>query len=276
MIAKCPSLITTLLFFQLFTSSLVAQLDDIGEKPWLGNFAVQQDRKNQLIIHATGGMEFSPVNNGEAHPYNKIPILYGVMVEKANGEKHLLKPIPESLTSDDQATTKFKKTTIQGKVAGDAEFEMTVKISRGTLSISGRLLSPGTHETETVQFGIATRVLDFYTYQKKSRKDDPDAFLALISEDTLKLKRIDGKKQTHEFTEQKSLATDAVNGPGIKEAEVALKILRRTFIFEASKNSSFTISNRPEAFIYQGMLIKWTPTRGKDPKGESNLSISIE
>lgn len=277
MIKKHSPLSITLLVFNIFTSPIFAQLDDIGKMPWLGNFALFQDRETQLVIHSTGGMKFSPVNKGEAHPYNKIPILYGVMIKNADGLQYLLKPIPESLTSEDEATTKFKRTTIKGKVQGGAEFEMTVKLSRGTLSIGGRLTSPGKLQPDTVQFGIATRVIDFYTYQKENTfKGDPEGFLELISDDALKFKRLDGKKQKHDYPDLITLETDTINGPGIKEAEVNLKILRRTFSFEASKNSSFALSNSPETPLYQGMLIKWTPTRGKNSKGDSHLSISIK
>lgn len=257
-------------------ASLRAELPELGEKPWLGCFAVYKGSKVRLKIHAEGGVLIEPhYEKGEPRPYINIPVTYSLERTMPNGAKRLVEVIPASLESDDEETDKFKETVIRGEFEGGAKFEVMIEQKRGMVSLGGRITDPGTYDPMKIQFHVSARVLNFYGRKKLELANNPKAFRALIEEDSLELETTAGKKQEFDFIEARDLAAEEFNGPGVAEAVVEIGSIKRRLVFEASGDSAIRLSNRKGTPLNEGMVVNWTPDAGKDPRAEARFVIEV-
>lgn len=266
-----------LMFVLSIAPSIRGELPDLGEKPWLGCFGGYHGSNVRIKVHVTGGLLIAPnYEKGEPRAYINIPVTVGLERTLPNGAKRLVEVIPDSLESDDEATDKFKETVIRGTCEGGAKFEMMVEQKRGVVSVGGRITDSGSDEPGSISFHVSARVLNFYGVKKMEMKNDPQGFEKLVSEDSVKLKWTDGKKQELDFIEPRDMATEEVNGPGVAEAEVEINSVKRRFLFEASGDSAIRFSNRKGAPLSEGMVVNWTPDAGKDASGEARLVIAVK
>ena len=269
--------VVLVLFGQWLAPSAHAELPELESKEWMGAFAGYADSKIRISVSTTGEIVIKPVYKGkEARAYVRMPVTWGLEMTMPNGRKVIQEVIPESVTSDDKTNAEFETTTLRGKFEGYAEAEVVIEQKRGVLSIGGRITNPGTYKPESIRFHVKAQVLNFYGAKFQELKNNPDAFEALVSADSLELKRTDKKRLKFEFIEVIDLSTEEVSGPGVAEAEVSIKSVDRTFNFEATENSAMTLSNRRNGALHQGMNINWSPVPDKDPKATARLVITVK
>lgn len=254
-----------------------AALPDIGEQPWMGCFAIAKSNKAHVKVFTEGGLLVQPISpKGEPWAYVRTPLTYGIEKTLPNGRKQILEVIPESLESDDETTVKFKETTIRGEVEGGATFEVVIEHNRGKVSIGGKVTSPGTHDAESLRFHVSARILNFYARKKRNLANDREAFEELIKDDSLKFKRVDGKKVELDFIEPRDMRSEEINGTGVKEAVVNITTLKKEFKFDATGKSSFTFFNRKGSELNEGMILNWTTDPKEDKKGDARFVFLVE
>ncbi|MBC8127804.1 MAG: hypothetical protein H8M99_11750 [Gloeobacteraceae cyanobacterium ES-bin-144] len=266
------------LIYAVHTGSLSAELPMLEKQPWIGYFAVFQNKNFQLGVTNTIGVTLIPLND-KNEPIGKerqIPILVAIEETQADGKSVTKTIVKESLTSADPATEKLTKATIKGKVTGDATFELTIEQNHGIISIGGRILEPGSLKRESLKLSIQAKFPKQYDKDKKETKDEIKAFEKKLKDDRINLVWTDGKRKKLDFKESVNAPSPEVNGPGIASAEIEITGYGRDkFVFVATPNSAMTLSNEKTP-LHEGFTIKWLADPAKDPEGKARLNFEIK
>lgn len=275
-----PAAISAVVFFgSTGLQTVSAQLPSLNEKPWLGYFAVYENRNFQFTVTGMGKVDLTPKNE-KGLPMARtaaISIVLGIEEIQPDGTFRLKAIQPGTLESADLPTDKFKKTVIRGKVAGDAAFEATLEQDGGQILIGGRITDPGTLKKHPLRFVVRTKIPNMYAKDKKEEKKDLKAFEKKIKSDNVDLKWTDGERHKVTFEESVDVTTKEVNGPGIASAAVEITAYKDTkFLFTASENSSIALWNAKPAPLHQGFFLIWSPDAAKDPEGKARFGIQVK
>lgn len=273
----------TLLRFAVFASlaaqPLSAQLPSLDDQPWLGFFAGYENKRFKIGLSSVGKVVLTPMNEKGDPVSQQLKIAVDVGVEEIlpNGKTTLRQIKPETLESAETATDKLEKTTIRGKVTGDAAFEMHLSQERGVISIGGRVTDPGTLTRNPTRFVVRVRFPSAYYNQKTGDKKAEKEFQKKIEDDRIDLKWTDGKKVKQTFEKEVDASAKELNGPGIAAAQVEISAYRgHKFLLIASENSSMTLWNAKPGPLHTGFSVNWTADTEKDKEGKARLSIDVK
>ena len=258
---------------------VAADLPDINAQPWLGYFAGFESKRFKFGITSKGDITISPFDDKgrEISFVLSIPIDIGIEETMPDGRVVMRQIKPETLESSDKPTSKFEKTTIRGKTTGDAAFEATIEIIRGTIHIGGRLTDPGTLTKNPIRFAVVTRFPSAYRKENPSGKREEKAFQEKIEDDHIALKWTDGKRLKQSFEKEVDAGSAELNGPGISQALVEITAYRgRKYEFAAPENTSMRLRNTKPGPLHTGFSIIWSPNPEKDPEGKSRFTIEIK
>lgn len=257
-----------------------AQLPSLDKQPWLGHFAAIEHKRFRLGITNQGKINLVPTNE-KGDPVGQslaIPILVGIEETLPGGSSTLKTIKPETLVTEDKATDELEKTTIRGKVTGDASFEMIIEQDRGVVSIGGRIVEPGTLTKNPIRFVARFRFPSAYPHNKKiTDRKEQKIFDKKIEDDRIDLKWTDGKRVKESFIDPVDAKSKEINGPGIAAAQVEISAYKdRKFVFLASPGSSMTLSNDKPAPLHLGFTIQWSPDPAKDPEGKARVTFEVK
>lgn len=270
-----------------------AQLPALEEQPWMGYFAVFGNKRFNIGVTSQGQIKLSPMNEKGQQVTQQLDIAITAGIEEIlpDGRAVMKQLNPETLTSEQPATAKLEKTTIRGKVTGDAEFELNIEQSRGIIFIGGRVLDPGKLTKNPLRFAVRARIPNGYPHEKnkpsategdddskqdREAKKAEKAFMKKIEDDSLEVKWTDGKRVKRDFVEPVEAASKDLCGPGITSAEVEISSYKgKRFVFTASPNSSITLWNEKPAPLYTGFTINWSADPAKDADGKARLAVEV-
>lgn len=275
-----------LLSLGLFLSSQsisFGQLPTLNDQPWLGYFAAYEGRNFKLGITARGEIRITPLNDKgfDFGPHMTLPVQVGIEEMQPDGKMDMKVIRVESLKSEQPPTDKLERVVLQGTVSAEAMFEAVIEQKSGVISIGGRILDKGQFKKNPVRFAVRVRVPNNYPWTKEERwKSDPKkvaAFLKKISDDSIELNRIDRKRIEWTFEKPVNAANNELTGPGASRIEVRMQSFDdRRFLFNASENSVMTITNHPDAPLYEGFTISWVPDAEKDKEGRARLGLIVK
>lgn len=256
-----------------------AQLPSLTDKDHLGYFVAADRRTLQFRIESDGRTVIN-VLDSKGLPLNKdyaISVAFNVEETTPDGKTISRKFIPDSLQSEQEATTKPKDLTIKGKVTGDIEFEASVTEDRGAFILGGRLLNPAGLKNPTrftIDVGIPKAV-------PKSKKDEDEKKAAKeqkerIKSDKVQLLWTDGKKARITSDQEVEGSSKEVTGPGITSASIEFAVFEeRKITVTASPNSSIRLSNKAKQSLSEGFTLSWSADPAKDPDGKARVAIEV-
>jgi hypothetical protein len=119
------------------------------EQPWLGYFAVAEERAFNFLIGAQDGSINIMVRNKEGAQIETYPITLQFLAQETlpDGSVRDLLMKPDTLESADLATAKLKKTVFRSKLTdqatGQPTLEVTLEIASGTVLANARITDKG-------------------------------------------------------------------------------------------------------------------------------------
>lgn len=270
----------------LFLSSpptAFGQLPTLDKQPWIGYFAAYEGTRFKVGITGRGEIKLTPLNGKgfEFGPHMTLPIRIGIEEIQPDGRTDMKVIRVETLKSEQPPTDKLERVVLQGKVSAEAVFEAIVEQKGGVISIGGRVLDKGEFKKNPVRFAVHVKVPNNYPWTREERwKSDPKkvaAFLKKIENDSIELNRIDRKRIEWTFEKPVNAASNELTGPGASRIELQMQAFAdRRFLFNASENSVMTISNNPDAPLYEGFTISWVPDAEKDKDGKARLGLIVK
>jgi hypothetical protein len=256
-----------------------AELPILKKQPWIGYFAVFENRDCQFSVD-TNGVAYLTLMNPKGEPMGeatKIAVSFVVEEILPNGETRLKKIKKGSLESTDPATDKLGKITFHGKVTGDAAFEVIIEQERGDVFIGGRITDTGTLTKAPLRFTVRVKVPNVYAEVEKEGRMALKIFEKRIKDDHLDLKWTDGKRLKQNFTDRVDVTSKEINGPGIANAEAEINYYNgKKLRFAATEGSAFTLWNDTPAPLHEGFTVNWVVDAAKDPTGKSRLSLQVK
>jgi hypothetical protein len=256
------------------------------EKPWLGYFAVAEERAFNFLFTAQGDISIM-VCNKEGTPIQGIPITLQFLAQETlpDGSLRDLLMKPDTLESADPATAKLKKTVLRGKLTdlatGQPTLEITLEVVSATILANARIIDKGTFDKNSMRPVIRAAFPPFYAGEnaekEKWEKKQIKEFEKRIGRDSVTLKHLDGTGVKFECVEKTDAKSKEVNGTGSSSAEVEIGAFQnRKIEFLAAPNSSITLTNAAPAPLHSGFYLQWSADPAKDPDGKAKLAIRIK
>lgn len=266
--------------------TLSAQLPMIQKHPWLGYFAVADERKFRVQIATTGEVRFYVLNKG-GDPIEAYPITLQFLATETHPDGSV-RDLPMKLDtpeSTDSPTAKLKKTVFRGKLTeqatGQPTLEVTIENLNGSILASSRITDKGAFDKNPLLPVIRVIFPGFYapeqaaraTWDKKQTKD----FDKVLRKDSVSLQHLDGKTVKLACVEKPELKPDEINAAGSSQVEVDIDAYQnRKIKLQAAPNSSLSLVNASPAPLHSGFWIQWSADTAKDPDGKAKLSIMIK
>jgi hypothetical protein len=275
------------------------------EKPWLGYFAVAEERSFNFLFTAQGDINIL-VRNKEGGQIETYPITLQFLAQETlpDGSVRELLMKPDTLESADPPTAKLKKTVFRSKLTdqatGQPTLEVTLEIASGTVLANARITDKGAFDKNPLRPVIRAAFRPFYVDEKaqneKAQKEELDKkqikefkkqikefekqikeFEKRIGKDSVTLKRLDGTRVKLGCVDKTNPNSKEVNGTGSSSAEVEIGAYQnRKIEFLAAPNSSLTLAYTAPLPLHNGFYLQWSADPAKDPDGKAKLAVSIK
>ena len=252
---------------------LDARLPSLDENPWFGMFAAHEDRDLRFTFSDMGKVEVRPIANNRPLGMQYImSIDFYVRETRANGRvtNHTL--VPESFTTEDEATTRPEKFTVRAKTKDDAEVEIVVERQRNGFAIGGRLVDKGKLTSNPVEFAIRTRFRDFYYHvsDRESRTHTRN-----VRGDEARLRLTDGKRERVAFNDEVE-NPEALAAMNIAQMQLNIHGMRgKTVEYSATENARINIDKTNDRPMTRGFHMFWTADPEKNVENTERLEISV-
>ncbi len=252
-----------------------AQLPALQKEPWLGFYAVHQQRDFQFKIDTKGQGILIPLQkNGE--PITQVlhlPLEIFIEEKMPDGKQSLRAVQAVSLTAVEPPAEKLAKATFKGKTVGDAAFEVTVEAQGARLRYGGRITDKGSLTANPIRLIIRTRFPSAYKAGDRDKKE----VIKQIKDDELRVARLDGKR--FKLSGDKPLAEPPNEVADKDLSSVGVKIgawRGMAFEFSATAHSAIRLTTAGSDELIRGFHVEWSPDPATDPKGESRLQIEVK
>lgn len=276
------SLLASVTLATLGSLPATAQLPSLNEQPWLGHHTAFSSNKFRFGVTSDGKIKLTPMLGKDKPIGIKMEIEIEVLIESTNpnGRSIARKIIPATLASPQAPNADFEKTTITGKVTGDASFELTLEQKRDVISIGGRITDPG-KLTGPLNFSIRCDIPDpYYSAKQRADKDKrkaENAFERTIKGDRISLTLADKSRKKLKLDDKIGNSNPDLDKPGITEAEVEISSYKgRKFIFSTTPETPMKLWNPAQRPLHEGFSILWSPDPAKNPDGKARLSIDVK
>ena len=258
---------------------LCAELPALPKDPWITFFAVSSNRDSRVTVSTKGLIELSIMKDKEVPVIDKLVIPIAITVQETlpDGRTMERKLDPESLTSEQPATSELGKVVIKGKVAGGAAFEATIEQSRGSILIGGRITDPA-GSANPLKFALSAAFSAPYPYAKEDQDEvTGKEFQKKIKGDRISLIWTDRKARKLALNEEIDAGSPAVNGPGIAGVEIdIISYAGKKLNFASSTNSAITMKNARPQPLRKGFSLHWAADPVKDREGKARLVIMVK
>lgn len=256
------------------------------EQPWLGYFAVAEDRSFNFLVTSQGEISIKVVNKdgGQIEPAS-ITLQFLATETLPDGSVRELLMKPDTLESSDPPTSKLRKTVLRSKLGdtatGQPTLEVTLEIASGAVLANARITDKGAFDKNPLRPVIRAIFTPFYAAENSLKeqwdKKQIKEFEKRIGKDSVILKHLDGKRVKLECVAATDSKSKEVNGSGSTSAEVEVsEYQKRKVDLVASPNSSLTLGNAAPGPLHNGFWFQWSADAAKDPDGKAKLAISIK
>jgi len=255
-----------------------AALPCLKERPWFAHFLVYQHRKFNFGILGTAEAMLTPMgkSNKPISQTLMLPVAFVVEEVLPNGNTTTRKILPESLTTDDAATSKPGKVTFRGKVTGGASFEGHIEVEHGVVAVGGRLLDIGTLNSHPLRFVIRVTFPNSYHTKPQIDKQAAKLLEEKFNDDHFSILWTDDKRVRFTGNDRLEAGSKKVNGPGIAGLKIEVGAYQgKVLEFDASKNSRMELWCRIRSQLHQGFAIHWYPDPIADPEGKARLKFVV-
>jgi hypothetical protein len=257
------------------------------EPPWLGYFAVAEERAFNFLIGAQDGSINIMVLTKEGGQIETYPITLQFLAQETlpDGSVRDLLMKPDTLESADPATAKLKKTVFRSKLTdqatGQPTLEVTLEIASGTVLANARITDKGAFDKNplrpVIRAGFPAFYVDENTLKAEWDKKQIKEFEKQIGRDSVTLKHLDGKRVKLGCVDKTDPNSKEVNGTGSSSAEVEIGAFQnRKIEFLAAPNSSLTLGYTAPLPLHNGFYLQWSADPAKDPDGKAKLAITIK
>jgi hypothetical protein len=255
------------------------------EQPWLGYFAVAEERSFRFLISAQGSFEIIVLTKDGSEIALPLALQFLAQETLPDGSVRDLLMKPDTLESADPATAKLKKTVFRSKLTdqatGQPTIEVTLEIASGTILANARITDKGAFDKNPLRPVIRAVFPVFYVNENSVKaewdKKQIKEFEKRIGRDSVTLKRLDGKRVKLGCVDKTDPKTKDVNGTGSSSAEVEISDYQnRKIEFLAAPNSSLTLAYTAPVPLHNGFYLQWSADPAKDPEGKAKLAISIK
>lgn len=255
--------------------SAMAQLPAIKKEPWLGYYAVHQQRDFQFKIDTKGEGILIPLQKTGAPITQLLHLPVEIFIEEQMPDgKAVLRAVQAvSLSAVEPPSEKLAKATFKGKTVGDAGFEVTVEAQGAKLRYGGRITDKGTLTTNPLRLVVRTRFPNAYKAGDRDKKE----IVKQIKDDEVKVTRLDGKR--FKLPADKPLAEppNEVANKDLNSVEVSIGAWRGMgFEYSAGPKSAIRLTTAGTEELLRGFYVQWSPDPAADPKGESRLEIEVK
>ncbi len=255
------------------------------EQPWLGYFAVAEERSFRFLISAQGSFEIIVLTKDGSEIALPLALQFLAQETLPDGSVRDLLMKPDTLESADPATAKLKKTVFRSKLTdqatGQPTIEVTLEIASGTILANARITDKGAFDKNPLRPVIRAVFPVFYVNENSVKaewdKKQIKEFEKRIGRDSVTLKRLDGKRVKLGCVDKTDPKTKDVNGTGSSSAEVEISDYQnRKIEFLAAPNSSLTLGYTAPLPLHNGFYLQWSAGPAKDPDGKAKLAVSIK
>jgi hypothetical protein len=207
-----------------------AELPFNSEQPWLGYFAVTEERAFQFLFGPDGGIVIRVLNKDGGLIDHPIILEFFATETLPDGSVRELTVKPDTYESSDPPTAKLKKTVFRCKLTDHATaqptLEGTIEISKGTIFANARITDKGAFDKNPLRPVIRARFQSFYFAENDAKaqwdRKRVKEFERQISKDSVTLKHLDGKSVKLDCIGVTDPKSSEVNGVGSSSAEVRM------------------------------------------------------
>jgi hypothetical protein len=259
------------------------------EQPWLGYFAVAQERNFQFLFSSKGGFNLMVLDHQGAPIQQSIGLQFLGLETLPDGSIKELPMALDTFESSDPPTAKLKKTVFRfkltdqatGQAIGQPTMEGTIEIISGTVLANARIIDKGASDKNPIQPVIRTIFTAFYVneniHKESWDKKQVKEFEKRIGADSVTLKHLDEKRVKLVCVDKTDPKSKEVNGGGSSLAEVEISFYQKRKIeLLAAPNSSLTLCNAGPAPLHHGFWFQWSADAAKDPDGKAKLALRIQ
>lgn len=253
----------------------LAQLPDLKKEPWLGFYAVHQQREFIFKLDSNGEGILIPLQKTGAPITQLLHLPVQIFIEEKlpDGKLNLRAVQAVSLTAVDPPTEKLAKVTFKGKTVGDAAFEVTLEAQGARIRYGGRITDKGTLTANPIRLLVRTRFPSAYKAGDREKKE----VIKQIKDDELRVVRSDGKRV--KLPGDKPLAEPPNEVADKDLSSVGIKIgawRGMAFEFSATAHSALRVTTAETDELIRGFHVEWSPDPATDPKAESRLQIEVK
>ena len=257
------------------TSSVMAELPTLEEKPWYGYFAGYQGKRADIGLDTDGEAMIIPLGKDRKQMTSQfaLKLIYQVEETLPDGKKVIRKFDVDSMESTSPATAKPGNILFKGKLEGtETTFEGYFEIVRGMTMVGGRIVDKGAI-TNPLKFLIRINVPSAY---KNAKIDDEKAFKKKVEADEIEVKLLDGKRAKANGAEEFDPTSEKFAGTGLAQVEFNIaELAGNTFTFTASPGSKIALSNSKGKPFYEGLVIAWESDPTADA-AKTRLAIDVK
>ena len=252
-----------------------AQLPTMSKPPWLGYFAVHEQRNFHFKIDAKGTGTLVTFYKPGMPVSQKIQPSIEIFIEEKMPDGKFMKRVVQeaSLTSTQAPTERMGKLTLKGKTAGDAAFEVTVEAQSSRIRYGGVITDKGTLTANPIRLGVDLKFPLAYKAEDRDRED----IIKQMKEDKLKVSRADGKKFKLAADKPLSEPPNEVADKDLSLVDVEIGAWKgTTFECSAAARSTLRLIAPGQEELLRGFSVRWLSDPEKDPKGESRFEIEVK
>ncbi len=233
------------LILALCVATASAELPQLTEKPFMGNFAALKTKDYQVTLSPKGDILVNPVfEGGDIRPYCVIPVSWGIKLVGPKGVRLVYKVLPESLQSKDEATDELLTTTLTGKTENGASLELLVKTDRKSVQFSVRIVDPGPWILLSPKLQYSPWCKIYTSVAKTILKTGRKKFRELVEDDFVKISRVDRSKEKFDAFQVVKTDSPEFTGAGIETLQTEFKIIKKSYTFTASSGSAIFVTNQ--------------------------------
>ena len=263
------------LFFVFAGDSVHGQLPGLKKEPWVGYFAVYQQRNFIFKLDSKGEGILAPLQK-TGTPISRLlhlPVRIFVEEKMADGKTCERKVLMVSLITADVATERLAKVTYKGKTDGGAAFEVTVEAHGAELRYGGRITDKGSLTDHPIQLCVQVKFPRAY----KAADLDKKPIIKQSREDTVKVTRSDGKRCKLPGDKPLSEPPNEVAEKDLSAVGVKIGAWRgMEFEFTATPHSVLRLTTLTREVLLRGFFVQWSSDPVADPLGAARFLIEVK
>jgi hypothetical protein len=274
--AVIQSWIGVVILFLVFAGdSVLGQLPGLKKEPWVGYFAVYQQRDFIFKLDSKGeGIVVPLLKTGT--PISRLlclPVRIFIEEKLADGKTFERKVQMVSLITADIATDRLAKVTYKGKTVGEAAFEVTVEAHGAVLRYGGRITDKGSLTEHPIQLCVQVKFPRAYKVADLDKK----LTIKQIREDVVKVTRADGKRCKLPSDKPLSEPPNEVAEKDLSAVGVKIGAWRGTeFEFTTTPHSAIRLSTVTGEDLHRGFFVQWSPDPVADLQGAARFLIEVK